>query len=67
MRQILTGLGLVAVSVGIAIATLAVWLKLYETQPAASWIVFMVGFAVCAASALVGIWILLGAAKGDKK
>ncbi|MBF6593213.1 MAG: hypothetical protein IVW51_02040 [Thermaceae bacterium] len=58
--RIFGGIGLVAVSVVAAIVTMAWWIRLLQTIPAESWLIFGVGLSVSTAAALWGVWILLG-------
>ncbi|ADD28605.1 MULTISPECIES: hypothetical protein [Meiothermus] len=59
-KNLIRGVTLVAASVLLSLATLGLWLGNLETNPLFSWIVFGVGFALCAAAAIVGIWSIMG-------
>ncbi len=65
MIRIFSGLASVALSVLLAVATLAGWLKNLEAHPTAAWVMFAAGFALVAALALLGIWTILSAIKPD--
>ena len=58
--HLIRGVMLVAASVLLALVTLGLWLSNLQTNPLLSWAVFAVGFALCAAAAIVGVWSLLG-------
>jgi hypothetical protein len=58
--ELIRGVVLVAVSVLLSIATLGVWLGNLQTNPLLSWVVFVLGFALCAAAAIIGVWSILG-------
>ncbi len=58
--ELIRGVVLVAVSVLLSIATLGLWLGNLQTNPVLSWVVFVVGFALCALAAIAGIWGILG-------
>lgn len=58
--RILGGVGLVAVSVAAAIVTMAWWIRLLQTAPTQSWLVFGIGLSISTLAALWGVWILLG-------
>ncbi len=58
--QLVRGVALVATSVLLSIATLGLWLGNLQTNPLLSWVVFVLGFALCAAAAIIGVWSILG-------
>lgn len=58
--QLVRGVALVAASVLLSIATLGLWLGNLQTNPLLSWMVFVLGFALCAAAAIIGVWSILG-------
>jgi len=58
--QLVRGVALVAASVLLSIATLGLWLGNLQTNPLISWMVFVLGFALCAAAAIIGVWSILG-------
>ncbi|MDT7919079.1 MAG: hypothetical protein RQ868_00635 [Meiothermus sp.] len=58
--QLVRGVALVAASVLLSIATLGLWLGNLQTNPLLSWMVFVLGFALCAAAAIIGVWNILG-------
>lgn len=58
--HLIRGVMLVVASVLLALVTLGLWLSNLQTNPLLSWAVFAVGFALCAAAAIVGVWSLLG-------
>lgn len=58
--ELIRGVTLVVVSVLLSIATLGLWLGNLQTNPLLSWVVFVVGFALCAVAAIAGIWGILG-------
>jgi hypothetical protein len=58
--QLVRGVALVAASVLLSIATLGLWLGNLQTNPLLSWVVFVLGFALCAAAAIIGVWSILG-------
>jgi len=58
--QLVRGVALVAASVLLSIATLGLWLGNLQTNPLLSWLVFVLGFALCAAAAIIGVWSILG-------
>lgn len=64
--KLIRGVVLVAVSVLLSIATLGLWLGNLQTNPVLSWVVFLLGFGLCAVAAIAGIWGILGAFK-DKE
>lgn len=66
MRQIVTGLALVGLSVLLAMATLLGWLNNLEANPATAWAMFGVGFVGVSALALLGVWTVLHAIKIDR-
>jgi hypothetical protein len=51
---------LVVASVLLALVTLGLWLGNLQSNPLLSWAVFALGFALCAAAAIVGVWSILG-------
>ncbi|MCL6526913.1 MAG: hypothetical protein K6T57_08510 [Thermaceae bacterium] len=53
-------MALVGVSVTTAILALAGWLRLIQTAPAQSWLVFALGLLLSTAAALWGVWMLIG-------
>jgi hypothetical protein len=57
---------MVAVSVLLALATLGLWYGNMDRSPLISWVVFVLGFAFSAISAIAGIWGILAAFK-DKE
>ncbi len=59
MLALIRGVALIALSVLLSIATLGVWLSNLEANPALGWGVFVLGFALCAAAAIAGIWSIL--------
>lgn len=59
-KNLIRGVALVAASVLLSLATLGLWLGNMETNPLFSWTVFGVGFALCAAAAIVGVWSIMG-------
>ncbi|MGK0618264.1 hypothetical protein [Meiothermus cerbereus] len=58
--ELIRGVALVAASVLLSIATLGLWLGNLQTNPLISWVVFVLGFALCAAAAIIGVWSILG-------
>jgi len=58
--QLVRGVALVAASVLLSIATLGLWLGNLQTNPLLSWMFFVLGFALCAAAAIIGVWNILG-------
>ncbi|GIW27851.1 MAG: hypothetical protein KatS3mg070_1214 [Meiothermus sp.] len=59
-KNLIRGVTLVAASVLLSLATLGLWLGNLETNPLLSWVVFGVGFALCSAAAIVGVWSIMG-------
>lgn len=66
MRQIVTGLALVGLSVLLAMATLLGWLKSLEANPTTAWVMFGAGFLMVSALALLGVWTVLHTIKIDR-
>jgi sugar phosphate permease len=66
LSELLRGVVLIVVSILLAVATLGLWFSNMETSPVISWLVFVVGFAISAVSAIAGIWGILATFK-DKE
>jgi hypothetical protein len=66
LSELLRGVVLIVVSILLAVATLGLWFGNMETNPVISWLVFVVGFAFSAVSAIAGIWGILATFK-DKE